>query len=83
MFGSDEEREWDAEEEGALINGLQEYQGPSRYFDIFNAYSGRELAGRDMDAIERKAKSLKAALINEMKGTKMYDEFGFLWSVAD
>lgn len=83
MFGSGEEREWEAEEEGALINGLQEYQGPSRYFDIFNAYSGRELAGRDMDAIERKAKSLKAALINEMKGTRMYDEFGFLWSVAD
>ncbi|KKY15762.1 hypothetical protein UCRPC4_g06148 [Phaeomoniella chlamydospora] len=75
--------EWTQVEEEALLNGLQEFQGVSRYFDIFEAYSGRELARRDMDAIKRKAKTMKAALINELKGTGIYDEFEFLWSVSD
>lgn len=76
------ETNWTPSEENALITGLQEFQGPSRYFEIFKAYSGRGLGEeRDMDAIERKAKLLRGSLMNEFKDRDDYHDFDFLWSV--
>ena len=74
---------WTLQEETALIDGLQEFRGPTRYYDIFNKYSERELARQDFDTIEEKAKAIKTILIHELRDTEEYDQYDWLWSVRD